>query len=122
MTRLEDTETRKHWKWTVLGDRNWTEASVTGATAALTGTYGMSAAGKSGGCPTWECDFSAAQGAGGAWRWKVVVHGSNGKTATGSGTTRSVRIVGVSDTETGLPASLRLAELAESPVVLTLAL
>lgn len=119
-TRVADDAARKHWKWSVLGDRSWVKASVVGSTIALTETYGLSEAGKSGGSPTWECDLSAVAGAGG-WKWKLVVHGSNGVTATGSGTTSAIRVLATADTQTGLPASLRLAELAESPVVLQLA-
>ncbi|MES2459514.1 MAG: hypothetical protein V4671_02965, partial [Armatimonadota bacterium] len=47
---VENTASRRHWKWSVIGERNWRTADVSGTTASLTSTYPLNDATERGGC------------------------------------------------------------------------
>jgi hypothetical protein len=75
-TKVEQTPNRLHWKWSVIGERNWREAKVSGLAASLNKTYSLNDATERGGCNIWETDFTVADG-----RWTLILHGSDGTTA-----------------------------------------
>lgn len=114
-TRLKESDNELHWKWSLLGSRNWERAEVAGTEAKLLGGYPLNATDRNGGSHVWEMDLTARRTKS-EWSWTLTVHGSNGETARHSGTAQSIRIQGTSDTETGLPADLSLAQIDRSPV------
>lgn len=114
-TRIAETPAKVHWKWSLLGSRNWETPAVAGTEASLSGGYALNAVGKQGGCHVWELDLEGSQ-KDGTWSWRITVHGSNGKTARSEGTARRLKIHASTDSETGLPSDLLLAEIDDSPV------
>jgi len=118
-TTVAETDAKRHWKWSVLAGRNWETPRIEGTTASLAGGYPLNAAMRSGGCHTWEVDL-VAEHRDGAWEWSLEVHGSNGRTAKATGRSERVERVSTTETETGLPADLRLARIDDNPVDLKL--
>jgi hypothetical protein len=107
---------RHHVKWTVLGDRNWVQASATDGTLRLQQTYPLNVTDRAGGCHTWECDLTAD-----ATGWKAVVHGSNGVTAMQSGKTGGAFTARLTaDTAVDVPANVVLADIGETKLTLIL--
>ena len=117
---VENASGHLHWKWSVIGERNWRKAAVAGTVASLTGTYALNDATERGGCNIWEGDLDVAEG-----RWTFTLHGSDGTTAKDSGTlaastdlAQAVRIQQEDDKLTSLPADLTLAAIDGKPLTL----
>ncbi len=107
-----------HWKWSIIGERNWRKAGVVGTAASLTGTYPMNDATERGGCNIWEGDLDVTDG-----RWTFTLHGSDGTTAKDGGTlaasaAQAVQIQQEDDKLTSLPAELTLANIDGKPLTL----
>jgi len=119
--KIEQTPERLHWKWSVIGERNWTRPRAARGQLSLDTTYPLNDPLHSGGCNIWECDLTAER-AGGAIRWEAVLHGSNGMTVKDEGTVPSpgggpesvVRIEIDQDTVERLPADLGLADIGNT--------
>lgn len=120
-TTLKETPDTLHYKWSVIGDRSWNKATVTGNALALTEVYKLNDPSNPGACHTWECDLSATKTSGG---WKVVytVHGSNGQTATGEATTTETpqRVQSNTTEDFRLPATITLCRVGNETATLTL--
>jgi hypothetical protein len=109
---IENTPTRLHWKWSIIGERNWRKAMVTDTAATLSDTYPLNDTTVRGGCNIWETDLTVADG-----HWSYVLHGSDGKTAKSEGTlsagstdlSKAVTIREDGDRLTSLTANLVLA-------------
>jgi hypothetical protein len=118
---IENTASRRHWKWSVIGERNWRKAEVSGTAASLTSTYPLNDTTERGGCNIWETDLTVADG-----RWTLVLHGSDGTTAQaegmlsvkGSDLSQTVEIRQEDDRLISLPADLALATVDGKPVTL----
>ena len=115
---VENAAGRLHWKWSIIGERNWRKANVTGTAAALTGTYPLNDTTERGGCNIWEGDLDVTDG-----RWTFTLHGSDGTTAKDGGTlaagadpAQAVRIQQEDDKLTSLPAELTLANIDGKPL------
>lgn len=124
VTRLEETAERTRWKWSVIGDRNWSVARASGTEIALEKTYPLNDPRQRGGCFTWECDLTI-EGSGAGRRWSVRLHGSNGATATGAGRAPGEtppRILLESDAALRLPTTRPLAAVGGQEITLKLAL
>jgi hypothetical protein len=118
---IENTSGRRHWKWSVIGERNWRKAEVAGMAASLSGTYPLNDTTERGGCNIWEMDLTAADG-----QWTLVLHGSDGTTAKAEGElaagstdlSQAVEIRQDDDRLISLPADLTLAAVEGKPVTL----
>jgi hypothetical protein len=117
---VERAPERLHWKWSVIGERNWTRPQASGGQISLDTTYPLNDPLHAGGCNIWECDLTAEQ-ANGAIHWGAILHGSNGMTvkdegsvpSTGGGPESIVRIEIDQDTVERLPADLELAAIGD---------
>jgi hypothetical protein len=137
--QIEQTDRRMHWKWSLIGERNWSRAATTGTDLTLANTYPINDPETRGGCNIWECDLvveraeapgGAASGAGGAGlEWSATLHGSDGVTAKSGGPLPgdphalddAVSIRQSDDTDARLPADVTLATVGGHPVVLHIA-
>ncbi len=119
--RVKETPETLHYQWSLLGERNWTTPSVSGGQAGLEGVYKLNDPKKSGGCHTWLCDvIFTKKGSGTDWQWELRLRGSNGKTASETGTGSGTPEVLVKDDQDAkLAAEIPLAKLGEK--VLSLA-
>lgn len=127
--QIEKTDKRLHWKWSLIGERNWRKASAQDASLTLADTYPINDATKRGGCNIWECDLEAERGPDGI-HWIATLHGSDGATAKSSGVIPGggtgdvdsvVSILQDQDSQPGLPADTPLASLHDKTLTLHLA-
>jgi hypothetical protein len=118
---IENTPARRHWKWSIIGERNWRKADIQGSAATLTSTYPLNDPTERGGCNIWETDLTVAEG-----RWTLVLHGSDGTTAESEGKLPAdstnlsdvLKIRQEDDRLTSLPADITLATVNNEPVTL----
>ena len=120
--KVKETPETLHYQWSLLGERNWTTPSVAVGKAQLSGVYKLNDPQKSGGCPTWLCDvIFTKNGSGKDWQWELRLHGSNGKTATESGTgSGTPEVLVKDDQDTKLAGDIPLAKLGEKTLSLTI--
>lgn len=117
--KVKETPETVHYQWSLLGERNWTVPSVVGGKASLSEVYKLNDPAKAGGCNTWLCDVTFTKQAS-DWKWELRLHGSNGKTATESGTGAGTPEVLIpQDQDTRLPAELALAKLGDKTLSLS---
>jgi hypothetical protein len=123
--KIEQTPDRLHWKWSVIGERNWTEARAADGQLSLAKTYPLNSTVRRGGCNIWECDLTAERGpAANMIRWTAILHGSVGTTVrdegtvrdTGGGPVSAVRVELDRDTVERLSADLLLAHVGETAI------
>jgi len=131
--RITHQPDRVHWKWSLIGERNWRGATASGTDLALAQTYPLNSTTERGGCNIWEADLSVRRTAEGALRWDAVLHGINGVTARSGGTLdpkgnggatspdSALRVRQDSDAVVRLPADLTVATLDGKPVTLRVA-
>jgi hypothetical protein len=117
-TRLSADNQRIHAKWSIIGGKNWDLPVAANLSLGLTGGYPLNAPMRQGGCHTWEFDLDAEK-IDGQWKWKTIVHGSNGKTAGSQGTAAKIDLLLQSDSEERLPCQLDLARIDNTPLTLT---
>jgi hypothetical protein len=60
--KVREDATTVHWKWTVVGDRNWAEQTGAMDLAELKGAYPLDAANRAGGTNAYECEFALSTG------------------------------------------------------------
>jgi len=127
--QIEKTDRHVHWKWSLIGERNWRKASASGTDLTLADTYPLNDPSNRGGCNIWECDLEAER-TDTAVNWTATLHGSDGDTATTKGTIpasgtgdidASVPILLDQDSTPKLPAEVRLASLGDKPLILHVA-
>jgi hypothetical protein len=111
VTKVAETQTSWHFKWTIFGDRNWKKAAIDQNAIALSDVYKLNDTKNTGGCNTWEVDIDAQKVTSG-WLVKETVHGSNGETATRTQTlSEAPQATQTTDSEPRLPLSLTIARL-----------
>jgi hypothetical protein len=117
--KVKETVDTVHYQWSLLGERNWTTPSVSGGKATLAGVYKLNDPKNYGGCPTWLCDVIFTKQAN-DWKWELRLHGSNGKTATETGTAAGTpEILAPKDTDLPLSTEASLAKLGEKTFTLS---
>jgi hypothetical protein len=135
-TKISDTPEKVHWKWSLIGERNWGGTEVVGKDKAgagnlvlgLTEPSPINNPTKAKGCNVWELDLTAEK-ADGAVQWKATLHGSDGTTTETASTEPStaakagdvVRVLQTGDATPGLPAELKVAEINGKPLVFRVA-
>ena len=55
--KLQEDAKTVHWKWTIVGDRNWTGISGSDNGVELTGAYPLNATDRGGGTNAFECEL-----------------------------------------------------------------
>jgi hypothetical protein len=111
VTKIAETQTNWHFKWTILGDRNWKKAAIDQNAITLSDVSKLNDPKNTGGCNTWEIDLDAQKVTSG-WLIKETIHGSNGETATRTQTlSEPPRATQTADSEPRLPLSLTIAQL-----------
>lgn len=81
-TTVKETESLVHYKWSFIGDRNWSEPTCKEATFEVKSASKLNSVSVRGGCFTWEVDVQSQRGSGQtSWTSSGEIRGSNGKTA-----------------------------------------
>lgn len=81
-TRVKETTDFTHYKWSFVGDRNWSEPACNGATFTVSNSSKLNSPTSRGGCFAWEVDIQSKRGPSSAtWTSSGEIRGSNGKTA-----------------------------------------
>lgn len=81
-TRVKETNDITHYKWSFVGDRNWSEPVCSGATFTVSNSSKLNSPTSRGGCFTWEVDIQSKRAPStDAWTSTGEIRGSNGKTA-----------------------------------------
>lgn len=81
-TRVKETSDLTHYKWSFVGDRNWSEPVCSGATFTVSNSSKLNSPTSRGGCFTWEVDIQSKRAPStDAWTATGEIRGSNGKTA-----------------------------------------
>lgn len=81
-TRVKETSDITHYKWSFVGDRNWSEPVCSGATFTVSNSSKLNSPTSRGGCFTWEVDIQSKRAPStDAWTSTGEIRGSNGKTA-----------------------------------------
>jgi|GEM_PF-1107128 len=132
--RVAQTPDVVHWKWSLIGERNWRKPEAQEMGLSLSDTYPLNSTSERGGCNIWEVDVTVRRDGGAASapvRWEAVLHGSNGDTARSGGTldagkssgslANTLHIRQDRDAVVRLPANLTLATLDGRPVTLRVA-
>lgn len=117
-----------HRKWTMIGERNWSEAAATATGMSLTKTSALNDPTKKSGCNIWECDLivEPKPNTPNTLTWKTRIHGIDGTTKESSGDTpssdglKAVRILVDKDTLVRLSANLTLAQVGDKAITLSI--
>ncbi|MDX1931441.1 MAG: hypothetical protein SFU56_02435 [Capsulimonadales bacterium] len=116
LTRTADT---LHWKWSLIGERNWMIPANADGAISLEKTVPLNDPNMKGGCHIWESDLIVKR-EGDRIVWKTRLHGSNGMTREAEGALKGdlndVRIVAERDANVGLPADVALAKVGDREI------
>lgn len=81
-TRVKETSDKTHYKWSFVGDRNWSEPLCSDASFTVSKSTKLNTPASRGGCFTWEVDVeSKRETPTGSWLSTGEIRGSNGRTA-----------------------------------------
>ena len=81
-TRVKEQSDLIHYKWSFVGDRNWSDPSCEGSSFRVDKSSKLNATSSRGACFTWEIDIQSRRAAAaGSWTSKGEIRGSNGRTA-----------------------------------------
>ena len=127
--QIERSDRRLHWKWSLLGERNWTTPTAAKTDFRLADTYPLNDPTHRGGCNVWECDLIAETGTNGV-TWTATLHGSDGATVRSGATLPLKSGVNLEDVVSirldrddipSLPADISLASLGDQKLTLHVA-
>jgi hypothetical protein len=130
--RVSEDRERFEWTWTVVGERNWTEASVSRAGVTLRGSYPLNSRERARGTHVWEVSLTVEKrkdsGVPAEAVWKVQARGSDAAASAASGTLSlgpgtvdaAVQSLRSHPLTTGLPARIDLAALGQERVRLVI--
>ena len=90
--KIEQTPDRMHWKWSVIGERNWSRATASAGRLTLAQTYPLNTPTRSDGTNIWECDLTAERSGASEIRWTTVLHGIDGTTVQDQGVVPSASV------------------------------
>jgi hypothetical protein len=117
------------WQWTVIGDRNWTEASINGSSIVIGSSYPFNSKSKTGGTQVWEITVTLQKKPGAAQGTVdrlITVRGSNGATAnsngfitlTGGSLKENARVLQPTEKTLRLPVNLPLVSIGRQDISL----
>lgn len=83
-TEIQSTDTTRQFKWTIIGERNWTRAEAKNGVLSLGATYPLNTVGRRDGTNIWEADVMAKV-QGDSVAWETRLHGIHGVTVKEAG-------------------------------------
>jgi hypothetical protein len=127
--QLQEDANTFQWQWTVIGDRNWMEASIDGSNIMIGSSYPFNSKSKTGGTQVWDITVTLQKKPGAAQGTVdklITVRGSNGTTAnsngfltlTGGSLKESVRVLQPTETTMRLPVNLPLVSIGKQDISL----
>lgn len=119
-TRVKEKSDFTHYKWSFIGDRNWSEPACSGATFTVSNSSKLNSPTSRGGCFTWEVDIQSKRAASaGAWTSTGEIRGSNGKTAKLSISDGSCVATFTRDDMLAVGDAISLGKIGQSPLSIT---
>ena len=119
-TRVKEKSDFTHYKWSFIGDRNWSEPACTGATFTVSNSSKLNTPTSRGGCFTWEVDIQSKRAASaGAWTSTGEIRGSNGKTAKLSISDGNCVATFTRDDMLAVGDAITLGKIGQSPLSIT---
>lgn len=83
-TQVLSTDTLRQFKWTIIGERNWTRAEAKAGVLSLGATYPLNTVDRHDGTNIWEADVTAKV-QGDSVSWETRLHGVHGVTVKEAG-------------------------------------
>lgn len=119
-TRVKEQSDFTHYKWSFVGDRNWSDPTCNGAAFQVEQSSKLNVPGTRGGCFTWEIDVQSRRTASGnVWSSKGEIRGSNGKTAQLGVTDGKCDVVRSSDDMVSVGSNIALGKIGQVPLSVT---
>ena len=116
-TRVKEQADFTHYKWSFVGDRNWSNATCTAASFTVDKSSKLNSPDSRGGCFTWEIDVQSRKSAGSdSWTSKGEIRGSNGKTAKLDVTNSKCDVTRSSDDMVSVGNDIDLGKLGQVPL------
>lgn len=114
-TRVKETADFTHYKWSFVGDRNWSEPACNGATFTVRNSSKLNSPTSRGGCFTWEVDIQSKRAAStDAWTSKGEIRGSNGRTAKLSISDRKCEASKITDEQVEVGSDITLGKIGQA--------
>jgi hypothetical protein len=130
-TKLREDATHFSWLWTIIGERNWSQATTSPNELRLASSYPLNSRSKVGGTHIWEARITMepASVAGGnhSYLMQVQLRGSNATMSMsstpidlgmGSSLTGAARVIQSQETTVSLPATITLASVGRKDITL----
>ena len=119
-TRVKEQSDFTHYKWSFVGDRNWSDPLCNGATFKVEKSSKLNAPSSRGGCFTWEIDVQSRRTpSSNVWTSKGEIRGSNGKTAQLGVTDGKCDVSRSSDDMVSVGSNIALGKLGQVPLSVT---
>jgi hypothetical protein len=119
-TRVKEQSDFTHYKWSFVGDRNWSAASCNTASFKLEKSSKLNSPDSRGGCFTWEIDLQSRKSPDSdTWTSKGEIRGSNGKTAKLDVTNSKCDVTRSSDDMVSVGDEIDLGKLGQVPLKVT---
>ena len=116
-TRVKEQSDLVHYKWSFVGDRNWSDPSCDSSSFRVEKSSKLNATSSRGACFTWEIDIqSRRMTAAGQWTSKGEIRGSNGRTAKLSMSDGKCEASWTKDEQVAVGTDITLGKLGQSPL------
>jgi hypothetical protein len=116
-TRVEEQSDVTHYKWSFVGDRNWSDPSCDASSFSIAKSSKLNATNSRGACFTWEIDIKSQRTTpAGTWKSKGEVRGSNGRTAKLSSSDGKCEATRTTDELIGVGSTITLGKIGQAPL------
>ena len=116
-TRVKEQSDLVHYKWSFVGDRNWSDPSCDRSSFRVEKSSKLNATSSRGACFTWEIDIQSRRtNAAGPWTSKGEIRGSNGRTAKLSISDGKCEASQTTDEQVAVGSDITLGKIGQAPL------
>ena len=116
-TRVKEQSDLVHYKWSFVGDRNWSDPSCDRSSFRVEKSSKLNATSSRGACFTWEIDIQSRRTtAAGPWTSKGEIRGSNGRTAKLSISDGKCEASQTTDEQVAVGSDITLGKIGQAPL------
>ncbi len=118
-TRVKEQSNLVHYKWSFVGDRNWSDPSCDRSSFRVEKSSKLNATSSRGACFTWEIDIQSQRETTAApWTSKGEIRGSNGRTAKLSTSDGKCEASQTTDDQVAVGSNITLGKIGQSPITI----